>query len=292
MRKHKFIRSYLAKNEKHDFYEMYYRLKKLRTYKPTLLSLQVKEFSLDFKDCFSKNEDFLSHAQKLNDLEWVSQFKKILQRCDPWAGCVDIEKDFSSVSGQQWKALVYGIKIGLLDYGGYTSSNSNIDILKQRIYDFTKDKLVVDNTGGFLDLGVQKMAKLIMSTAKLDTEKLMKEELPWDQDEGLDFMKIKFLGLEGVMVNATLEDERFICEKNQHSGQFSQATLNAVKSFGCNKVYLDSEIFLDELQLSAGLNWTFGFRLVQKWLGKITSIKSGSSSKRVAESPTKELGTH
>jgi hypothetical protein len=159
---------------------MYYRLKKLRTYKPTLLSLQVKEFSLDFKDCFSKNEDFLSHAQKLNDLEWVSQFKKILQRCDPWAGCVDIEKDFSSVSGQQWKALVYGIKIGLLDYGGYTSSNSNIDILKQRIYDFTKDKLVVDNTGGFLDLGVQKMAKLIMSTAKLDTEKLMKEELPWD----------------------------------------------------------------------------------------------------------------
>jgi len=67
-----------------------------------------------------------------------------------------------------------------LDYGGYTSSNSNIDILKQRIYDFTKDKLVVDNTGGFLDLGVQKMTKLIMSTAKLDTEKLMKEELPWD----------------------------------------------------------------------------------------------------------------
>lgn len=67
-----------------------------------------------------------------------------------------------------------------MDYGGYTSSNSNIDILKQRIYDFTKDKLVVDNTGGFLDLGVQKMTKLIMSTAKLDTEKLMKEELPWD----------------------------------------------------------------------------------------------------------------
>lgn len=96
----------------------------------------------------------MNPTQNMSDHEWIHEFRKILQRCDPWEGCVDIEKDFQSVSGQKWKSLIYGIKIGLLDYGGYTSSNSNIDVLKQRLYDFTKDKLSVDNTGGFLDIGV------------------------------------------------------------------------------------------------------------------------------------------
>lgn len=132
------------------------------------------------------------------------------------------------------------------------------------------------------------MVKLIMSSAKIDTQRLIKEELPWDQDSGLDFLRIKFLGVEGVMVSTTIDEERFITEKNSNSASFNPAALNAVSNLGINKVYVDSDLFLDELSICAGLNWTFGLRLVQKWMGKLTSIKTGPQSTKNSESPTKD----
>lgn len=62
------------------------------------------------------------YKSKLNE-PWINEFNELLAKCDPWSSCLKVEQDFNKVKGWKWKILTYGLKISLLDYGGYDEKN-------------------------------------------------------------------------------------------------------------------------------------------------------------------------
>lgn len=103
------------------------------------------------------------------------------------------------------------------------------------------------------------------------------DESNWKSENGLDFLNMKFLGWEGIVVNTELNKSRFL-GADPSVIEFQDEGNRAATHYGFKKVFYHSDVFIDEINVCVGLNWTFGLRSIKKWLKTLKSPKKVTSA--------------
>lgn len=139
----------------------------------------------------------------------------------------------------------------------------------------------MDCLSSFISPEVLKIGQIMLQQANVLQKIKKPDDSCWKSDSGLDLLNMKFLGWEGITVNTELNKKRFL---GGHSTvlDFLEEGDKVATLYGMNKLFYHSDIFVDELNICVGLNWTFGLRSVQNWVRSLKgpSKKQPSSQKR------------
>jgi hypothetical protein len=204
----------------------------------------------------------------------VKEFKDLLLKCDPWSTCLKPAKDFNKVNGWKWKILTYGLKISILDYGGYSKKNytSRDSEEEGHFTNFDVDDSKMSSLSDFIQQGAFNIGHLLLKKARV-LQKLKKpEESRWKSDTGLDFLNMKFLGWEGILVKTELNKSRFL-GGDPSVIEFLEDGDKLATYFGSKKLFYHSDMFIDEINICLGLNWTFGLRSIKNWFKTLNPNK-------------------